>query len=331
MQQNAKTSLTFGPIPSRRLGHSLGINHIPPKVCSFGCVYCQVGHTTHMRAERQAFYSPQDILSEVKSKLAKLRAAGEPVDYLSFVPDGEPTLDANLGKEIDLLKPLGYRIAVITNASLIWREDVRRDLMKADWVSLKIDSLNEKEWHRVDRAHKKLQLQDILDGMLEFSRRFTGELVTETMLVKGLNDSTENAEKIGRFLARLQPAKAYLLVPTRPPAEKDVQPPDEHVLNAFYQTVKRHFENVRYQMQYEGNTFASSGKVEEDILGITAVHPMRKDAVENYLAKTGADWSKVQKLIDQHLLLETTYDGHVFYVRRFSRKGSAKRKAVLEK
>src|SRR6056297_3546474 len=113
---------TFGPIPSRRLGRSLGINNIPPKICSYTCVYCQQGHSTHMQIERQPFYEPEEIYAEVKGVVARAAEQGEVIDYLSFVPDGEPTLDINLGKEIEMLRPLGVKIAVITNSSLLWRE-----------------------------------------------------------------------------------------------------------------------------------------------------------------------------------------------------------------
>jgi len=119
--------VVYGPVPSRRLGHSLGINNIPPKICSYSCVYCQLGSTTNIRVERKTFYQPEEIAQGVKHKVSQVRERNEPIDHLTFVPDGEPTLDANLGKEIELVKPLGIKIAVISNGSLIWRDDVRQD------------------------------------------------------------------------------------------------------------------------------------------------------------------------------------------------------------
>jgi wyosine [tRNA(Phe)-imidazoG37] synthetase (radical SAM superfamily) len=180
--------IAFGPVPSRRLGRSLGVNNIPPKVCSYSCAYCQLGRTIKMQVERQTFYEPEDIVKNVREKIARVSEVGEPVDYLTFVPDGEPTLDINLGREIELLKPLGINIAVISNGSLVWRQDVREDLVKADWVSLKVDSTREEIWRRINRPHRTLQLAAILDGMLEFAAVYKGELVTETMLVEGVND-----------------------------------------------------------------------------------------------------------------------------------------------
>ena len=177
--------IAFGPVPSRRLGRSLGINNIPPKVCTYACVYCQLGRTIKMRVERSAFYEPGEIVRAVRDKVEKASGIGEAVDYLTFVPDGEPTLDVDIGREIELLRSLGIKIAVITNGSLIWREGVREDLMKADWVSLKVDSTREAVWHRIDRPHGTLRLASILDGVLEFAMAYGGELVTETMLVEG--------------------------------------------------------------------------------------------------------------------------------------------------
>ena len=133
--------ITFGPVPSRRLGRSLGINNIPPKVCSYSCAYCQVGRTTQMEVERRPFYRPEEILDEVREKVENSWEQGKAIDYLTFVPDGEPTLDINLGREIEILKPLGIKVAVISNASLIWNEGVREVLSKADWVSLKVEPL----------------------------------------------------------------------------------------------------------------------------------------------------------------------------------------------
>ena len=117
--------LAFGPVQSRRLGKSLGINNIPAKTCSYSCVYCQVGKTINLTTERQHFYRPEDILKEVERRAKEATSRGERIDYLAFVPDGEPTLDLNLGKEISLLKQIGLPIAVLTNASLIWRDDVK--------------------------------------------------------------------------------------------------------------------------------------------------------------------------------------------------------------
>jgi wyosine [tRNA(Phe)-imidazoG37] synthetase (radical SAM superfamily) len=309
--------IAFGPVPSRRLGRSLGINNIPPKVCTYSCVYCQLGRTIKMQVERSAFYEPEEILRDVQTKVERAKEAGEPIDYLAFVPDGEPTLDLNLGREIELLKPLGIKIAVITNSSLIWREDVREDLMEADWVSLKMDSVRAEGWRRINRPQGTLQLTAILDGALKFAQAFRGELATETMLVEDVNEGDDHISEVADFLARLRPASAYLAIPTRPPAEEWVQLPSEEVINRAYHILSERVNQVEYLIGYEGSAFAFTGNVEEDLLSITSVHPMREDAVSEFLARAKVDWPVVHKLVDRGQLIKTEYEGKWFYVRRF--------------
>ncbi|MCK4463130.1 MAG: radical SAM protein [Candidatus Omnitrophica bacterium] len=315
--------LTFGPVPSRRLGRSLGINNIPPKVCTYSCIYCQVGRTLNMQTERRVFYKPEEILRNVEKKVKAARDKEEPIDYLTFVPDGEPTLDINLGKEIELLKPLGIKIAVISNASLIWQEDVRDDLCKADWVSLKIDAVSEDIWHRVNRPHKSLQLDEIFQGIIEFSRTFKGKLATETMLIKDINDNTEEIGKIVNFVAGLKDAKSYISIPTRPPAETWVEPATEHTINTAYQLFKEKSIDVEYLIGYEGNAFAFTGNIEKDLLSITSVHPMRKEAVDEFLKKANGNWAIIEKLISENKLIETEYKNNKFYIRKLVKINNA--------
>jgi wyosine [tRNA(Phe)-imidazoG37] synthetase (radical SAM superfamily) len=309
--------IAFGPVPSRRLGRSLGINNIPPKVCTYSCVYCQVGRTHTLQVERCPFFEPEEIFKAVKKKVKDAQREGEAIDYLTFVSDGEPTLDADLGYEIDVLKSFGIKIGIITNASLIFREDVRADLIKADWVSLKFDSISKRSWRKINRPHRELELGIILEGMLDFSKIFPGELVTETMLVQGMGIDADILKKMADFLVRLNPAKAYLAIPTRPPAENWVRPPAPDEINVAFQIFRAKLDQVEYLIGYEGNAFAFTGNVEEDLLSITSVHPMRESAVREYLKKAGADWSAVPQLIAQSKLVETDYAGQKFYLRNF--------------
>jgi len=235
------------------------------------------------------------------------------------VPDGEPTLDINLKREIGLLKPLGVPIAVISNASLIWQERVRDDLMEANWVSLKLDAVDESVWRRVDRPHKKLNLDTILEWALSFSRSYQGKLATETMLAANVNDEEENLRQVADFLGRLRPAVAYLAIPTRPPAVESVRPPDEHVVNRAYQILNEKVDQLEYLTGYEGDAFASTGSIQEDLLSITAVHPMREEAVDALLKKAGADWASVHQLVAENQIIETQYGGKTYYIRRFKK------------
>jgi len=269
-----------------------------------------------MQIERETFYEPKTIAQRVNEKIQQAEEKGEPIDYLSFVPDGEPTLDVNLGREIELLRVLGIQVAVITNASLLWRDDVRQDLQKAHWVSLKIDSVNPEVWRRINRPQGSLRFETILDGMLKFADTFKGELTTETMLVEGINDDGGEIERIAYFLGDLKPDKAYLAIPTRPPAKETVKAPSEQTLNIAYQILSKSVGCVEYLIGYEGNTFACTGSVEDDLVSIAAVHPMTDEAVHGLLRKARVGWEVVENLIANGDLTEVTYRGRKFYVRR---------------
>ena len=318
--------LAFGPVPSRRLGKSLGINNIPAKNCTYSCIYCQLGRTLNMKVERKAFYKPEEILKEVERKVKEATSRNERIDYLTFVPDGEPTLDINLGEEINLLKQIGIPVAVITNASLLWREDVEKDLMDADLVSLKVDAVSEELWRRINRPHKSLSLSKILGGVSNFTREFNHKIITETMLVEGVEYAGE-FEKIAEFLKDLRSLdKAYIAIPTRPPAEEWVKPATEETLNRAFQTFteKLGVDRVEYLIGYEGNAFAFTGNVEEDLLSITAVHPMRKEAITEFLKKANADWKRVEKLLSENKLVELEYEGNKYYMRRLPSRRKSK-------
>ena len=275
-----------------------------------------------VEVEPKALYKAAKIAEHVGTKLKQARDKGEPVDYVTFVPDGEPTLDADLGKEIDILKGLRVRVAVITNGSLLWREDVRQSLRKADWVSLKVDAASEDTWHRVNRPHKLLKLETILKGMLKFAQAFEGELTTETMLIRDVNDDLDEIKRIAEFISVLKPAKAYIAIPTRPPAER-VEPASEESINAAYQIFIERLDQVEYLIGYEGNAFACTGDVQDDLLSITAVHPMREEAVTEFLKRTDAGWETVQHLIEKRDLVELEYHGKKFYMRRLPAHGLA--------
>ncbi len=312
VEQLVRGMLAFGPVPSRRLGRSLGVNNIPPKICTYSCIYCQLGRTKKMQVNRQEFYTIEEILQSVKKKVSMVKD----IDYLAFVPDGEPTLDINLGREIEALRCLGIKIAVITNASLIWDKKVRNELNKADWVSLKVDAISESTWHKINRPHKVLSLKKILQGIKKFRQEFEGELATETMLIKNVNDSKEELEKIAEFLSSIKPEKSYISVPIRPPAEEWAKLPDEATINKAYQIFSENGIHVEYLIGYEGTAFAFTGNLEEDLLSITSVHPMRKDAVEKFLERANADWSVVEKLIKENKLIEVEYKRNRFYMRK---------------
>jgi wyosine [tRNA(Phe)-imidazoG37] synthetase (radical SAM superfamily) len=309
--------ITFGPIPSRRLGKSLGINNIlRPKVCSYSCVYCQVGRTKEHSLNRQVFFEPAVIIHEVETHLEKLSPADMP-DYLTFVSNGEPTLDLYLGKSIKMLKKLNIPIAVITNASLLQDGSVHDSLCKADWVSIKVDAGDADTWQKVNRPAAGLIFKNVIEGLHRFASDYKGTLATETMLCKGVNDAADNVSSVVNIIKRLNPDKAYISVPVRPPAEKTVFPPDTESMNHAWQIFNEAGIKTELLTGFEGVNTGFTGNIYEDILNITAVHPLREDTLSELLEKNKSDFKVVQSLINQRLIRCITYRGKKFYLREF--------------
>jgi len=312
---DAKTPLVFGPVPSRRLGRSLGINNVPPKTCTYACVYCQVGPSPAGEIEPRSFYPPMDVASAVSARVRDLRAAGDRIDYITFVPDGEPTLDAGLVEAIALLRPLGIKIAVITNATLLWREDIRATLGRADWVSVKVDAADKATWRHINHPYETLELDRVLEGIITFSQEYAGDLTTETMLVSGINDGQVCLARVADFIGGIDVAASYLSVPTRPPAVRGVRPPSLMKLNGAYQIFRQRLDNVELLIGYEGDDFATTGDVVHDLLSICSVHPMRRSAVEHLLTKSGSSWATLELLLAEGRLVELGFEGHNYYLR----------------
>lgn len=304
-------------MPSRRLGKSLGINNIlAPKVCSYRCVYCQVGKTAIHTTERQLFFTPEAIYEDVKKQLVKLSPENYP-DYLTFVSNGEPTLDKNLGETIKLLKGLNIPVAVITNSSLVFNKAVRDELQHADWVSLKIDAGDKDTWEKINHPVSSLSFEKMVMSLKLFADDFRGTLCTETMLVNGLNDTFKNITNVSELIRRLNPGKAYLAVPIRPPYGKSVKKPEPERLNMAWQIFNDLNICTEFLTGFEGNVTAFTGNIYEDILNTTAVHPLREDSLMNLLENDNADSQVVKSLISQRLIRVVTYNGYKYYMREY--------------
>jgi len=306
--------LVFGPVYSRRLGLSLGVNNIPYKYCSYTCVYCQVGRTIKLTIERRPFSNPSEVVEAVRAKLLKAKH----VDYVSFVPDGEPTLDTMLGRDIEALKKeLGVRVAVLTNASLLWMPSVRADLASADTVSVKIDAGDPATWRKVNRPHPLLVFDEVMRGILVFSREYAGALITETMLVKGINDPEEQLLRIADTIARAEPAKAYIAIPVRPPAEPCVQPASSEAMVALYNMLRERGVDAEILGKPEPPPPPPHEDPVRFVAATVAVHPLRLSYVERLFREQGLSIEEALRLLRERYGVETTnYRGEVFLVRR---------------
>ena len=312
----------FGPVQSRRLGLSLGINHLPPKTCTYSCVYCQLGRTSFMTTNRAAFSEPQKIFQGINDHLKKLAKEGIHPDTITFVSNGEPTLDKSLGEAIRLVKPLGIQTAVITNASLLWHPDTRAQLMEADVVSLKVDSVVEDTWHKIDRPHGTLHFDEVFNGIHWFAQTYKGKLITETMLVSGINDTDAEVKAAAVFISDLQPYTAYLALPLRPPAEEWVHPPTEERLIAVYHIFKEHIPQVELMLDLPETDLPASAEPLQALLNTLKVHPLGKKEIGEYLHNQKLNWGVMDDLIQQGIIKSIAIRGTEFFIRTYPKKNN---------
>ena len=205
----------FGPVPSRRLGRSLGVDLVPFKTCTYDCIYCQLGQTTRKTTLRQEWVPLDDVLVEVKDKLAL-----KP-DYITLSGSGEPTLYSRLDELIDRVRAMTkVPIAVLTNGSLLWQDEVRRQLMDADLVIPSLDAGGSDLFQAVNRPHRSISFKQMLDGLVTFRQQYHGQYWLEVFLLDGKTATDREARMIAEAVGRIKPDRVQLNTATRPTAEE---------------------------------------------------------------------------------------------------------------
>ncbi|OPY38384.1 MAG: molybdenum cofactor biosynthesis protein A [Methanoregula sp. PtaU1.Bin051] len=212
----------FGPVRSRRLKRSLGIDLVPSGICTFNCVYCECGTTADITAGRRDFFPVQEVLSELEDYLSR----SPPVDFVTFSGSGEPTLSLSIGTVIRFLKDRfpAYRVAVLTNGSLLDNPGVRRDLLSADVVLPTVSSINEETFRKIHRPAPGISLHNILEGLVRFRKEYTGEIWLEVFIVPGLNTSDAELSGLRKIIFEIRPDRVQLNTLDRPGTEDWVRP-----------------------------------------------------------------------------------------------------------
>ncbi len=225
----------YGPVPSRRLGRSLGIDLVPHKICTYDCIYCQIGKTTDKSLVRKEYVPPEAILEEVRCFL-KEEASG--IDHLSLSGSGEPTLHSKIGSVIEGIKTItSIPVAVITNGSLLYEEEVRHDLLHADVVLPSLDAASPEVFDRVNRPLPGFSVEKVIEGLVKFRKAYRGQIWLEVLFCKGINDSKEELLKMKQSIDRIRPDLIHLNTIVRPPSEKWAAPLDQkemYGIKAFF-------------------------------------------------------------------------------------------------
>lgn len=302
----------FGPVPSRRLGQSLGIDPVPFKTCNWNCVYCQLGRTSPFTLERREYVPRTEILEQVQEALA-IHQLGE-IDWITFVGSGETCLHSEQGWLINAVKQeTEIPVAVITNGSLLHLPEVRRELLAADAVMPSLDAVSERLYRKINRPHHSLTIEMLIDGLKTFRAEYQGQLWVEVMLIKGLNDSMPDLQALAAVLDEIGADEIHIILPTRPPAEPWVEPPDEVSLqHALLILGKR----ARIIIETSGTFELSSERsVIESLLSILTRHPMRESdlliTLEQWLP--GRAESTLQALIADGKVQVVTRRGQRFW------------------
>lgn len=266
----------FGPVPSRRLGNSLGISPIPRKVCNYSCIYCQLGRTDKMTGERKEFFKKEDILKEFKEYLKD----SDKFDIITIVGEGEPTLYLKLGELIKDVKKLTSKpVAVITNGALLHDKNVRKELCEADIVLPSIDGYDEETSKIIDRPLGTIKFDEELQGLIEFSKEYTGQLWLEIMLVEGINSDKNSIEAFKEILKKINYDRVYINTPVRPPAEDYVKSVGKETI----EYVVKELGGISIDMLSSGNFFSEISDNYEAVLSIIRRHPMNQFEVESFI------------------------------------------------
>jgi len=303
----------FGPVPSRRLGRSLGVDLVPYKTCTFDCIYCDLGRTTHKTISRQPFVSPEEIQRELKLTLPILE---KKPDYITLSGSGEPTLNQNMGEIIHLIKRVtSIPLAVLTNGSLLFIEKVRKDLMEADVVLPTLDAVNPLTFECVNRPYLSLKIDEIISGLIQFRKQYQGQIWLEVLFCRGVNDGKEEVEKLKEVIDRVEPDRIQLNTSVRPPAEDFVFPLTLKQLENIKEKLGDRAEVVSEFMGPMGDRFDSDKDAEiielikrrpctaEDISRALGLH---LDEVVKYLGKLMKEERVHYRMHEHHCYYEGT-------------------------
>jgi len=297
----------FGPVPSRRLGRSLGVDLVPFKTCSYDCIYCQLGRTTCKTVERKEWVPLDDVILGLEDGLSTCP------DYVTLSGSGEPTLHSQIGELIDRIKSItNVRVAVLTNGSLLWREEVRRELREADLVIPSLDAGNESTFRRVNRPHEDSSFEKLMHGLVTFRSEFRGECWLELFLIADITATDVEAGRLVECVDRIGPDRVQLNTATRPPAESfAVAVPQQRMLELAQKFRPPAEVIAEFRHTYEGTTYAAT---RDDILNLLRRRPCTLDDIADGLGMHRNEVVKyVEELTAQELLLQTQAKGRLHY------------------
>ncbi len=308
----------FGPVPSRRLGISLGVDVIPYKTCSLDCLYCECGRTTRLTCERQSFFPPRRVLEELQAVLPGIPH----LDFITFSGSGEPTLNSDLGRLIAEIKKISsVPLAVLTNGTLLFREDVRRDLHQADVVLPSLDAATAAGFARINQPHPDLDLDRVIEGLVAFRKEFTGKIWLEIFIVKGINDSREEIRALQRALRRIQADKIQLNTLDRPPACPGIESADFATLEKIRDLWRELPVEIIKRASRREEISAFSSNLENSLLNTIRRRPLTLEDLMTLTAKGENELRRYLDVLEKEKKIQPVITGKRIFYREWPEKG----------
>jgi len=300
----------YGPVPSRRLGRSLGVDLVPHKVCTYNCIYCQIGETTQKTIIRKEYVPVNEILNEIETFL---REGSSSVDYLSLGGSGEPTLHSEIGRIIEGIKAItSIPVAVITNGALLYDQQVREDLLKADVILPSVDAVSPDVFEKINRPYPGSSIERMIEGLVEFRKAFRGQIWLEILFCKGVNDKPEELKKMKEVIERIQPDLIHLNTVVRPPSEKWAIPLNQREMEEI-----RAFLGERASIISEFDrhpSLVSEKDIKEEILKILKRRPLSQSDLSKGMGIPQNELDQyIKPLIQEGKICPRTFGDSVYY------------------
>ncbi len=297
----------FGPVPSRRLGFSLGVDLVPFKTCTLDCTYCQLGKTTHKTLDRKPYTPLDETVSELKAALKQ----HQKVDYITLAGSGEPTLSTQLGAIISSIKEMtDTPVAVLTNGTLLHLEEVRGELLLADVVVPSLDTVSQEIFAAINRPHPELTVSQMIEGLKSFRRVFSGKLWLEILLVRGINDSTEEVKKIKDVLSSIGLDMIQLNTPVRPVTDRSCKPLTPEELSCCKEILGDPCEVIA---SFDGRQHTMEVNLQEKICSMVSRRPLNRDEIADSLGMDRDQATEVLSLLEEQGKIESQHHGIELY------------------
>lgn len=309
-KENLSCEFVFGPVPSRRLGRSLGIDLVPFKTCTYDCIYCQLGRTSRQTIERKAYVPGKKVIEDFEEKLSSLSS---PPDYITFSGSGEPTLNSEIGEVINVIKGLTkIPIAVLTNGSLLHLKTVRKALLNADVVIPSLDAATPQLWKFINRPHHSLRLSQILSGLKDFRQEFAGQIWLEVMMCAGINDGPREIKRLKEAIEWIDPDRVQLNTVIRPPAEEFAH---SLPLNGLRKVKNLLGEEVEIISEFKrGDENISEHIKEEEVINLLKRRPCTAEEISKALGyRLSSLYRSLKKLRDNQIIRYQLFSGRGYY------------------